>query len=258
MATFFETPSREGLRKILKDNLGEFNELDFKGDYSITGKIAKQILALANSGGGALIFGVSQDENGILSSDGIKILQDKTDIEKSIAKFLPQYLSYEILDFTYTASEYAKIIGKNFQVIIVEDKIEYLPFVSKSESDGIKKDTIYIRRNTNCEPVNYEELQKILNRRIESGYSTSSQLSLAEHCEQLKLLFMQIEKGTMKTVHFTEAYGLVRLSKTLQQIMGDKDEFVPNPKYPKEDYDDFILRMIELKKNTIEKILKSV
>ena len=40
-AKFFETPSRESLRDLLKNNLGEFPHCDFKGNWPDFSKIAK-------------------------------------------------------------------------------------------------------------------------------------------------------------------------------------------------------------------------
>jgi len=257
MAQFFEKPTREGLRKILKDNVGEFNELDFKSDYPIPSKLAKQILALSNSGGGALILGVYQNENNELISEGIK-LKDKTQIGNEIEKYLPQYLPYDIIDFSFSESEYPVIIGKKFQVIIVEDKVEFLPFVSKKEGDSIQKNTVYIRRNTECQIANYEELQKLINRRIDSGYNSTNQLTLTEHCDQLKILYSQISKGKNENVYFNDFFGFNRLTSSLQNIMAGPSQYIPNNNYPKEDFEEFINRMIEMKKTIIERILKSV
>ena len=51
---FFENPSREALRELLKFQVGEFDPYDFKASWPILSKVARHFLALANSGGGFL------------------------------------------------------------------------------------------------------------------------------------------------------------------------------------------------------------
>jgi hypothetical protein len=49
-ARFFEEPTREGLRELLRENFGEANELDFKREWPESSKLAKHVLGLANFG----------------------------------------------------------------------------------------------------------------------------------------------------------------------------------------------------------------
>ncbi len=42
-ARFFESPTREGLRDLLRDNRGEANELDFKRTWPRASKLAKHV-----------------------------------------------------------------------------------------------------------------------------------------------------------------------------------------------------------------------
>jgi hypothetical protein len=56
-ARFFEEPRRENLRELLRDTAGEYSHLDFKREWPETWKLARHILAIANSGGGSLVSG---------------------------------------------------------------------------------------------------------------------------------------------------------------------------------------------------------
>lgn len=56
-ANFFEEPTRDKLKKIIQFNLGEEDYLDFKGCWPEGAKIAKHVLAFANSGGGCMVVG---------------------------------------------------------------------------------------------------------------------------------------------------------------------------------------------------------
>jgi hypothetical protein len=51
IARFLESPSREGLRNILKNHVGELSDLDFKENLPEPTKLAKHILAMANTWG---------------------------------------------------------------------------------------------------------------------------------------------------------------------------------------------------------------
>lgn len=190
-AKFYEDPTREGLRDLLKNNLGEFPYLDFKDKLPSFPKLAKHLLGIANLGGGCIVVGVAERDDKTLESKGIIELTDKKDIVDGIKKFLPHALSedIEILDFAYSASEYEVLKGKNFQVILVAGDPKHIPFVSMSEGDGIRKNAIYVRHGTSSEEANYEELQNIINRRIETSYSSQSEIDLRTHIEELKTLY---------------------------------------------------------------------
>jgi predicted HTH transcriptional regulator len=247
-ARFFEEPTREGLRNIIELNIGEQDNLDFKSEWPAYSKMAKHILAFSNSGGGCIIIGVQQNKDGTLESRGLDSLKDKAEIEKGVNVYIPNELKYEILDFSYSSSEYEKIIGKKFQVILVESNPEHIPFISKANNDGqgIRQNAIYIRRGTSSEEATYEELQKVINKRIETGYSTSSELKLEEHLAQLKVLYASIEK-------INYVGGIFNISKNFGKLI--LGESTKNPNYPEEDFEQFIARMISSKKLRIEKVL---
>ena len=112
-------PTKDNLRNFLKNNLGEFNEIDFKSEWIDKGKLAKIILAMANSNGGVIIVGVKEDENGNIIPEGLDKLKDKADIDNEISKFIPRNLDYEIFNFIYDSSEYKEIEDKKFQLLVI-------------------------------------------------------------------------------------------------------------------------------------------
>ena len=78
-ASFFEDPTRENLRDLLKGNTGETKNLDFKEQWPATNGLVKHILAIANSGGGCVVVGVAEsDDNNNVSTYWDRIfLKDK-------------------------------------------------------------------------------------------------------------------------------------------------------------------------------------
>lgn len=253
-AKFFEDPSRDGLRELLRNNLGEFPHLDFKENWSSLSKIARHILGLANSDGGCIIVGVAEKEDKTLEATGVENLKDKAEIFKGIQKFLPSFLvdKVELADFVYEASEYPKIVGKKFQVIFVATDSKHLPFTSMVEGDGIQKNRIYVRRGTSTEEADYQELQNILNKRLETGYSSRNEIDLRTHLEELEMLYGLLKSGYLIPT------GLINPQLKLGSFIKDLDiqyKSVPNPNYPKETYEAFVARMIEKKKKRIEIVL---
>jgi len=211
-------------------------------------KIAKHILAFSNSGGGCIIFGINQLKDGSLEAVGLDNITDKSEVENGVSNFLPQGLEYQVLDFTYTESEYDNIKGKRFQVLMIEDAPEYIPFISKKDGEGINKDAIYVRKGTSSKKATYEEIQAMINRRLETRYSSTSELELEEHLIQLKVLYKHIDKHHLQG-------GIAKVVGDLFNASIMTGQKVPNPTYPKEDFEDFISRVIEVKKNRIERVL---
>lgn len=235
---FFETPSRESLRDLLRKNMGESNDYDFKGQWPAYPKTARHILGFANSGGGCLIVGVEERDDKTFDPVGIGQLLDKADIQKGIQKYIPTQLKYEVLDFSYEASEYTRVVGKKFQVVLIDDHPQYIPFVSMKDGDGIRASAVYARRGTSTEEANYEELQRMLNRRIEKGYSSQGEFDLEKHLAELSVLYSRIPR-----FHYP-------FQDTLEILKGGSK----NPQYPEGDYETFVKRLIDEKKKIIEKI----
>ena len=187
-AQFFSAPTREALRELLRRNLGETDYLDFKQAWPDTPKLVRHILALANSGGGATVVGVTQAADGKLLPTGLNALKDKVDLIPPVKAYVPKSLDVQVLDFHFDASEYAALVGKVFQVLLVESNAKELPYLASKDGEGIRANAIYVRSGTASAEANQTELHGVLNRRIESGYSNQSELDLQKHLAQLRTL----------------------------------------------------------------------
>lgn len=245
---FFEQPSREAFRDLLQSHFGETDALDFKADWPPDSKLAKHILALANSGGGAIVLGVRQERSGRLVSVGLPVVRDKAQIAQALHDFFPPTLDYQAIDFAYADSEYKAIAGKLFQVLVIESEPRHLPFLSQRDATGLRSNAIYIRRGTQSIEASHDELERLINRRIESGYSSRSILELQEHLDQLKTLYSAMPK-------LYSGMAFSSLQRALSQ-MASLYESSPNPHYPKQSYDAFIGDLIVRKKHKIERVLE--
>lgn len=251
-ARFFEAPSREALRDLLKHSVGETDQIDFKAELPEKAKLAKHLLAFANSGGGALIIGVTDGE--AMEPVGVTQLTDKADIQKMVSPYLPSTLQYEVFDFSFTESEYPSIKGKTFQAILVESNEKDLPYICKRNGDYIRENVLYVRKGTNSTEANHDDLQRVINKRLDTGYSSTRTLSLEEHLGQLKLLYKEIPRDIKipKEGAFNQLNAFVRIAVDMQNALGNLYETKPNPEFPEEDYEQFVLRLIDMKKARIK------
>ncbi|MDP1624164.1 MAG: ATP-binding protein [bacterium] len=257
-AHFYENPTLESLRELLKNNLGEFPNLDFKEVWLPSSQMARHILAIANAGGGCIVIGVAEKDDKTLEANGIESLTDKAIIINGIKKYIPDVLleEIEIGDFPYDASEYPKLVNKKFQVVIVPSDLKRLPYISMAEGDSIKNNAIYTRRGTSSVEVNYAELQKIINSRLETGYSSRTEIDLQAHIEHLKMLYGQIDKYHVRVTG--GIYETLQVFAENVNVMMGTRERVPNPNYPDENLEEFIVKMINKKKKRIEILLDTV
>jgi len=230
---FFEKPTRESLRLLLKDNIGETNYLDFKAGWIEYPKVAKHILAFSNIGGGAIIVGVEENNDGTLEAVGITEIKDKAEITQGLSKYLPNTIVWEVFNFPYEASEYPKLKGKKFQVLLVEYDPQLIPFLCLKAGKDIKENIVYVRSGTCTTEATHDDLQGIINKRIATGYSSKHVLELSEHLQQLKELYKQKE-------------SFFHLASVVER-MTNEDQY--------KDYHKFITSLIEKKKQKIINVL---
>lgn len=248
-AKFCENPDRTKFRELLKQNTGEYNHIDFKEVWLDFPKLSKHILGFGNSEGGVLILGIKEENAGGLIVQGIDKFEDKTVIKSKLQKYLPIELQYGIHNFEYNNDvEWGQIKNKKFQVLTVEDTPQYIPFLSLNSSGEIlHKNRIYYRGKTNTEEATYEELKKIINRRLDTNMSTTVEDEFKENLIQLKLLYSFISKYLTKNpLWMTNFFSLALLGATKEE----------NPNYPKEDFEEFIIKMIQRKKDIIERAIR--
>lgn len=263
LSIFLKETTHQNFQYLLKHEAIEDDDLDFKRDLLPFDELAKHILAMANKHGGAIVFGVEEIENNVFKPCGLFNNLDITDIEKKIYSYLPRELQSIVRCIPFFLKEDEledHIKGKQFLVVIVDYEPRYLPFVAAKKGEKLRKDFIYIRRNRASEPINHEELQELLNKRIDTQHSTTTERELREHLDELKELYGHIPRNISKVISRTPGIlsSLNPISNaTLVSIYGEtKYEHIPNPNYPEEDYEKFVKRIIEIKKKVIEDLIK--
>lgn len=211
-----DSPDKQRFANILEDQQCETDSIDFKEKWIEKGKLAKIILAMANSGGGCIVFGIKETETHKGEPVGLseESVQDEADVANSIKKYLPDNISWNMITFSYEKSEYEKMSGKTFQIILVRDTPNFIPFVSISEGNDLKPATIYTRRNTECVIANNFELQDMLDRRIQTQYI--SKIEFSEHLRQLSELYKyHHDQGSSHLYIFYESQDFIHFIETM-------------------------------------------
>jgi hypothetical protein len=257
LATFAESMSRETLRDFLRNHGGENARSEFKERWPVFPELARDVIAIANSGGGVIIIGIAESD-GSFALKGVDSV-DEIQINQGLEKYLPAPLRKNCLIFTfdYKDSEYSALVGHTLQVVVIADDPQHLPFLSEKdgEKDGqkIARNVIYGRRGSSSQPASYDEIQEMVSRRIETGYSFLPELELERHFSELEFLYRQIRptviQGGMNQILFDAGRRLAA---------GLDAQSVVNPAYPNEGHDEFVARMIGAKKARIESVLDVV
>jgi hypothetical protein len=120
-------------------------------------------------------------------------------------------------------------------VMFVEFSSEHIPFVCQREGEGIKTPAIYVRRAGQTSEATHDELQKIINKRIETRYSTSDEITLKQHLEQLRVLYSERPNQNL--------FGSVLRLFMAGSRIDDEDEEMG--------YGEFVKRAIAIKKTLI-------
>lgn len=115
-AKFFDDPSRAGFCEMIRNHGGELRELDFKAAWPDTPALAKHVLAIANSAGGCLVIGATEDAQRIVHPTGLPKVADKAVIASGLRRYVPDVLAagVTIQDFSYNSSDYDALNGKCF------------------------------------------------------------------------------------------------------------------------------------------------
>lgn len=203
---------------------------------------------MGNSGGGCIIIGVAEEDGKLVSKGIQEKTYDPSEISKKINKYFPDSIveNIQIFNFFYDNDVYGKLKNKKFQMVTIYVEDDKIPIVCECESKLFKRGDIFIRRGTNTEKVNYEELQTLLNRRIEAAKAQLTDEELNVELKQLKILYDAIPSVINKY-----SYSGLMQSPFALQILGKQE----NKVYPDESYEQFLVNMIKKKQEKIETYL---
>ena len=141
---------------------------DYKEIVDLTSKdgvarLAKDVIAMANSGGGRIIIGVAEQEAGVFKPIGLREKDcrwyETTRISKALRAFLDPHIPIQ--------SRTVVDAGSHFVFIEIPPAIE-MPILARKENEkaNLKMGRLYIR-NTSCETSeirNSDEMRKFIGR----------------------------------------------------------------------------------------------
>jgi len=244
------TDSRGDFTAFSMNHTGEQSYLDFKQVWINGPDLAKEILGFANTGGGVIVFGVTQNKDNTFDyNKGLDNLEDESTIRDKVGKYIPNDLTFNVFDFDYKEDDYSKLKGRKYQVLKIETNALDVPYICTRDGTGIKKDYIYVRRGTSVDMANKADIDELLEKRLNAMIEEEPLISLESHLGQLKTLYSHIDK-----VKIVNSFDELFASKKFDLMLGQKRE--SNPFYPSESFDGFIARMIDYKKQQIEQLLR--
>jgi len=225
---FLKNPSHETLKDLLLHNTGETDYVDFKSDWIEFTKMAKHILAISNTGGGCIIIGVMQYDDGSLDLKGLSDEEflDKADVDNKLQHLLPKYLRYRTEDFIFPKGIHPLLSLKRFQVLIIDYDPRYVPYTSIVTRGELRYGAIYARQGTKTIEASHEKLVDVILRKVQSGGSDSDERTLKEHLEHLKILHMEHDQAEdMKYKKYLHDL-IVRKMKKIESFLDlDSSEF---------------------------------
>lgn len=131
-------------------------------------EIIKDIVALANSGGGVIIFGIADD--GTVSGFDSRPLAglDPADLTNKLYKYTGQQLyAFEILKATKGTKELVALLVNGTANPIVFSKPGTYDIGGGKQKTAFSAGTVYFRHGAKSEPGNSDDLRWFLERRIE-------------------------------------------------------------------------------------------
>lgn len=240
---FFTSPSKDKLLSVLSLDK-EYDYIDYKEQWPDRSKIARHILGMANAGGGIIVVGVKEHDDGRLESVGMDNPLDEADFGQKVEQYTPEGTDslYALETFRYNDVYSEAISGKVFQVLFINTAVDVAPLVAARSGSSIEEGEIYTRRNTKTEKADYDEVQAMLQRRQETEEEATAKLH--EELSELKTLYKQIDQTKTKSKFSFSTNVFSALYETEK-----------NPAYPEETFTQFIRNMIAKKKILIEKRL---
>jgi predicted HTH transcriptional regulator len=161
----------DALTKALESHQ-EFDWLDFKRsfDVSLAGEwceIIKDIIAMANSGGGIIIIGLENDGRPSNIDVSPVLSFDPANVTNKIYKYTDvQFCDFEVLPVEKDGAKLAAIIIKGASIPIIFTSPGTYAIDEKKQKTSFGLGTIYFRHGAKSEPGTINDLRNFLEREL--------------------------------------------------------------------------------------------
>lgn len=162
------------LKKALKAKR-ESRQIEFKQSFDPASnrdwleKMVRSVVAMANSGGGIIVFGLQKDGN-ITENDVKPILSlDQASITDKINSYThTQFADFEVKSVEKKGIVLAAIIvkGVNIPMVFVKEGAYFIPEKKKTDI-AFARGTIYFRHGAKSEPGNNDDLREVIERHVQ-------------------------------------------------------------------------------------------
>jgi predicted HTH transcriptional regulator len=213
--------------KILEQ--GENNTIEFKRKVSTYKKIAKEIIAFANSKGGTIFFGIDDDKTiyGVESEKGEIEL-----INETCSLYCIPPINPEISIFNYKS--------KDIIIVTINKSTDKPHFLFEGTTKFTKDSKVYIRVNDKSVLASKEVIQVLRNEKMDAkpikisiGPNEKSLLEYFENNERItvveysKLINVSKRRASRILVNFVKL-GIVRIHTLEKQDYFTLEDFVNN------------------------------
>lgn len=162
----------EVLRAAL-DRSSESAEVDFKSSFDVGAPgewlaLLKDLAAMANSGGGIILFGL--DDGGQPSHTDVSQLLgvDPADLTNKIYKYTGSHFhAFEIIECEKCASQIVAMLIGDTKIPVVFTRVGTFEPMPGQQKTIFSVGTVYFRHGAKSEPGNSEDLRQFVERRLE-------------------------------------------------------------------------------------------
>jgi Schlafen, AlbA_2 len=165
-------PDPKKLLERAKSAIRESKHLDFKREFDPASgqawcEVIKDIVAMANSGGGIIVFGVANDGSNAEFNSTPLLACDTADIANRIARYTGnQLVDIEVIEIERNGQARATFIVPDTDVPIVFTKPGTYDIGGGQQKTAFGQGTIYFRHGSKSEPGNRDDLANWRDREI--------------------------------------------------------------------------------------------
>lgn len=174
---------------------GEMRHVDFKEQFdpnsaSDWSNVTKDIIAMANSGGGILVFGVTDDGNNAGFDRDVVLKVDPATISNKIHSYTGENFSdFKVIEIKRKTTKYGAILVSQSETPIVFTRNGADTIVRGKQKPIFLKGSLYFRHGTKSEPADTADIrrsiEKILNKTRKSWFEGVRKISNISASEEV-------------------------------------------------------------------------
>ena len=151
---------------------GETADIDFKERFDPNSRrdwceTIKDIVAMANSGGGCLVFGVRDDGTPSGWEPSPVLNLDPARVTDRVSRYTArQFAGFEVIATTRGRATVAVLVVREVQTPLIFTKPGTYPVDAGHQKTAFAQGTLYFRHGTKSEPGTAEDLAELLDRRL--------------------------------------------------------------------------------------------